>query len=229
MYRARMERKAKRRLCDRDIRNVLRRVLEEEFSGDASTVILHEFGCAGARADIAVVNGRLHGYEIKSEVDSLVRIENQVRGYGLIFDNVTAVVAMKHVEKIRPKIPKWWGITAVESTHGRPVLRTVRKGKRNDDQDPRQVARLLWRDEAYSFLRQLDLHQGLYRAPAAKIRQRLVEEVPLSQISAEVRRVLKVRGADPVVQPPPRSGGSYTTAPTAEARQKNLNWLLSLQ
>lgn len=229
MRRARGKRKTRRRFCDRDIRRVLRRILEEEFAGDATTLILDEFGCAGARADIAVVNGKLHGYEIKSEVDSLDRIDNQIRGYGLIFNNVTAVVAVKHVAKLKPKIPQWWGITAVECERGRPALRLIRKGKRNADLDADQVARLLWRDEAYAFLRRLDLHHDLYRAPATKVRQRLVEQVPLAKISAEVRRVLKLRGADPVVQPRPRSDGSYTTEPTAAVRQKNLSWLLSLR
>lgn len=229
MNRGQRNEKPRRLFCDGDIRRVLWRSLSKEFSGDATTVILNEFGCAGVRADVAAVNGRLHGYEIKSDLDTLERIESQVKGYSLIFDNVTAVVATKHVEKLKVKIPGWWGIIAVDCERGRPSLRPVRKGKQNKATSTYEVARLLWRDEALAFLKRLELASGLRRAPAMKIRQCLIDQVPPSQIIAEVRRVLKLRTAFPVVQPRPRNDGSYTTAPTAAVHQKNLDWLLSLQ
>jgi len=221
--------KTRRRFCDSDIRRVLRRSLAEEFAGDQTTVILDEFGCAGARADIAVVNGKLHAYEIKSEVDTLDRIDNQVRGYGLVFDNVTAVVAVKHVEKLSKKIPTWWGITAVDCDGDHPALRRVRCGKKNPTIDLAALSRLLWRNEAFQFLKRLGHHDDLRRASAAKIRQRIVEEVSIAQVAAEVRRVLKLRGVNLVVQRRIQNGDSCTTEPIAVARQKNLNWLLSLQ
>jgi hypothetical protein len=221
--------RTKPRFCDADIRRVLRRSLAEEFADDTTTVILDEFGCAGIRADVAVVNGKLHGYEIKSEVDNLDRIENQTRGYGLIFDSVTAVVAAKHVEKLRVMVPNWWGITAVSSERNRPILQQVRKSRKNTAVDAVELGRILWRNEAYAFLKKLDLHHGLRHASAAAIRQRLIESVPLGDIAAEVRRVLKLRKGCPVVEPRTRNGDSCTIEPTAEDRQKNFDWLLSLQ
>ena len=47
-------------------------------------MILDELGiCRGrVRIDLTVVNGLLHGYEIKSERDTLARLETQADLYG---------------------------------------------------------------------------------------------------------------------------------------------------
>ena len=63
---------------DEDIRSVLRARLALEYGTDPSALVLDEFGlaCSSARVDLAVVNGCLHGYEIKSDVDSLARLRS---------------------------------------------------------------------------------------------------------------------------------------------------------
>lgn len=56
-------------LGDSDIRPVLRSRLRLKHANDTDTVVIEELGlCRGqVRVDVSVVNGLLHGYEIKSD------------------------------------------------------------------------------------------------------------------------------------------------------------------
>src|SRR5258708_36353109 len=98
------------RLCDRDIRTHLLAHLRTLHPTD--TAIIEELGlCHGdARAGIAVVNGVLHGFEIKSERDSLERLAHQVDAYGRAFGYATLVTCEKHLAEARARVPRWWGI-----------------------------------------------------------------------------------------------------------------------
>ena len=71
-------------LGDSDIRAVPRSSLFFKHLDEADTVVIEELGlCRGqVRVDVAVVNGLLHGYEIKSDRDSLRRLGVQVEVYG---------------------------------------------------------------------------------------------------------------------------------------------------
>ena len=65
---------------DSDIREVLLDSWQKKYFSDESTRVFEELGlCQGdARVDVAVVNGSIHGFEIKSERDSLDRLSNQL-------------------------------------------------------------------------------------------------------------------------------------------------------
>src|SRR5579859_7106317 len=97
---------------DIDIRQTLMNEMCRLHQGDSETLIVEELGlCQGmARVDVAVVNGSLHGYEIKSERDTLFRLPGQRDVYNRALDFVTIIAASAHVEKIHEMIPRWWGI-----------------------------------------------------------------------------------------------------------------------
>jgi len=61
-----------------------------------------------------VINGELHGFELKSERDTLARLEDQAELYSQVFDRMTLIIAKRHLEKAVPKIPRWWGIIAAQ-------------------------------------------------------------------------------------------------------------------
>jgi hypothetical protein len=66
--------------------------------------------CSGcARIDIAVINGKIHGFEIKSEQDNLERLPSQVELYNNVFDTITIVAAENHFNKLNEIIPKLGG------------------------------------------------------------------------------------------------------------------------
>ena len=181
---------------DRDIRRLLRSELVMRFGGDPSTIIIDEMGvCSGtARVDLAVVNGELKGFEIKSERDTLARLEGQLSVYGRVFDTVSIVLDPKHLRRAQSLIPRWWGMTVVEPTGDRALrLSEVRSEKRNEDQDPLALAQLLWREEALHVLRKAGLSRGLTNKPRRFLWQELARSFALPVLSGAVREVLKRR------------------------------------
>jgi len=97
---------------DFDIRAVLRSRLFLKQSDEADTVVIEELGlCRGqVRVDVVVVNGLLHGYEIKSDRDTLRRLGVQVKVYGKVFDQATLVVGDRHLAEALNIVPAWWGV-----------------------------------------------------------------------------------------------------------------------
>ncbi|UZH06419.1 sce7726 family protein [Heyndrickxia coagulans] len=97
-------------LTDFDIRAKLIEKLHKENMNKHYRVIEELAICDGlARADVVVANGVLHGFEIKSDHDSLDRLSNQIACYDKTFDKITIVVGKKFADKIHEYVPKHWG------------------------------------------------------------------------------------------------------------------------
>ena len=66
---------------DHQIRTALRRHLLQQHIDNHDTLILDELGVrhGTARIDIVVINGVMHGYEIKSDRDTLNRLPEKIR------------------------------------------------------------------------------------------------------------------------------------------------------
>src|SRR3990172_5388577 len=97
---------AQGKLRDVDIRRALHAHFRAEHKDDDSRLI-DELGlCQGAaRVDVAVVNGSLHGFEIKSDRDKLVRLVGQQAIYSRALDRVTVVTTARHIEDVPAAIP----------------------------------------------------------------------------------------------------------------------------
>jgi hypothetical protein len=91
------------KLRDNDIREALLRELYSRYSNDSNTRIVNEMGVlhGQSRVDVGVINGILHGYEIKSESDNLLRLPSQINDYCKVFDRMTMVV------QIKPPLNRW--------------------------------------------------------------------------------------------------------------------------
>ncbi|EGO6137859.1 sce7726 family protein, partial [Enterococcus faecalis] len=91
----------KMNLTDADIREALIQKLKMENTKKSYRIIEEFVICNGeARADVAIVNGIMKGFEIKSDVDSLLRLPNQIEKYDATFDKCTIVVGYKFRKKI---------------------------------------------------------------------------------------------------------------------------------
>lgn len=190
---------------DRDIRRNLRLQLERQFAHDGpNTRILDELGiCQGsARVDMAVINGVLHGYEIKSEYDTLDRLAAQQSAYSRVFDRMSIVACGAHLEKIKLSVPAWWEVNVAESRAGRVRFRCVRLGSDNPAVDAAALAQLLWRDEALQLLEDYGAAAGVRSKPRKAIWARLAEALTLGQLQSAVRATLKTRSCwrDPQAQ-----------------------------
>ncbi|OPY98943.1 hypothetical protein A5906_30780 [Bradyrhizobium sacchari] len=181
---------------DFDVRQALRRDLDQQHRDDARTRIVEEMGiwAGSVRVDIAVINGELSGYEIKSARDTLARLPAQQELYSQVFDRVTLVVADHHSKKASALIPEWWGVMIATMANGQAVsLQEVRPSYGNPGVDALQVARLLWRPEAVAILHRHGLVKGFRSAAADKLCRRLALELPLELLRFEVRGALKER------------------------------------
>jgi hypothetical protein len=181
---------------DRDVRDALHRKVLKEHHGDPNTLVLDELGLrhGTCRVDIAVVNGYLHGYEIKSDTDTLERLPGQVSVYGAVLDRATLVVSEKYAEKARVYLPDWWSVKVVTTgSRGAINFDTVQPCKANPSIDPIALAELLWRPEVIEILRGLGTHEPFLRKPRAALYRYLAEVVELKDLRDLVRKTLKSR------------------------------------
>lgn len=180
---------------DVDIRRSLHAEVRRRHEAEADTLIVDELGlCQGvARVDLAVVNGSLHGYEIKSECDTLERLPGQRDVCSRSLDYVTIVTSAKHAKKVRGSVPRWWGIWAADPSTVGIELREVRAPRPNPGVDARAVAELLWRHEALEELESRALACGLRGKPRRELWARLADSMPVAELCAVVRERLKRR------------------------------------
>ena len=175
------------------IRFALKEVLKKKYAKDKELRIIEELGVqhGSVRIDIAVVNGIMHGYEIKSDRDTLARLPEQVQAYNAIFDRVTLVVGRKHFVDAFKMIPDWWGVeTAHISDDGSIFFNSIRKPKDNPAQHAVSIARLLWRQQALDKLESLGKADGVRSKPREAVYQRLAESIELKALKNLVRSVL---------------------------------------
>lgn len=186
------------RVRDIDIRRALHAEMQRLHKGDRDTRVVDELGlCQGvARVDVAVVNGSVHGYEIKSAHDTLARLSGQSDVYSRALDFVTIVVAKNHAQKIRAAVPRWWGIWSAAEREGAIHLKPVRKARPNPSVEPMALAQLLWREEALDALMARGLGHGMRSKPRAALWRRLADALSAEELGGVVREYLKKRGAD---------------------------------
>lgn len=182
---------------DRIIRTALRRNLEKIHQNDVDSKIFEEFGLTHGvvRADMVVVNGCIHGYELKSDLDTLYRLPDQMQMYNSVFDKMTLVVGKSHLNEAIRLIPEWWGITLakVSESNGVISLFDLRESDVNPQKDSLAIARLLWRNEALEILEELGRAEGVRSKPREILYKKLVEILTQQDLSDRVRNRLSTR------------------------------------
>jgi hypothetical protein len=182
-------------LRDADVRRAVMKRLSRDHRGDSDTRIVQEMNLwAGTvRIDIAVINGKLSGYELKSERDTLARLPVQADIYSRIFDQITLVVGERHIVDAIGHIPGWWGLMQARMTGHEVELSSLRSAQLNPDPDPYLVAELLRKDEAISILAEYDLAKGWRSKRVKEIYRCLAAQLPFPELSEKVRLALKSR------------------------------------
>lgn len=160
----------------------------------ADTRIVEELGiCGTVRVDIAVMNGRLAGYELKSARDTLRRLPAQVSMYSQVFDESTLVVAENHLAAASEMVPTWWGIIGAHEDGNGVILTHRRSPELNPSIDPYRLVWLLWKDEMLEELVERRLDKGVRSKPRAALAHRLASEVDVAELRDVVRERLKTR------------------------------------
>lgn len=180
---------------DSDVRKAVLQLLRERHAGDSDTRIIQEMGVwsGSVRIDIAVVNGELCGFELKSDRDTLQRLPLQAELYSRVFDRLYLVVGDRHAIKAHQHIRDWWGVITASDVDGRIFLQDRREAETNPCPDPYLIAQLLWKDEAISVLEAHGLARGWRGKRVKDIHAHLGQRLPLEELKKAVRAVLKAR------------------------------------
>ena len=178
---------------DFEIRQVLKRTELSGYLTDGTSKVVEELNLwtTGARIDIAVINGNLHGYEIKSASDTLQRLPNQLEAYGKIFDYLSVVTENKHYGKVYELLPKWVGLYVCNEKSINSIVE-IRPPTFNSNKSGFHLAKLLWRDELISVLTE---HNISFRKRDRNwiLCEVLSDKIEMLKLSDIVRSKLKCR------------------------------------
>lgn len=183
----------KTRMRDADVRPVLMAALLQRHEHEPDTRIIPELGLLRGerRVDVAVVNGELHGYEIKSEADDLSRLVAQSEVYGTVLDKVTLVAAERHLIAARVLVPVWWGLVAVSSCDDQVAMTEVRQATESPVRQSAALCQLLWRDELRLLL-EPRFGDGINSFPRRELLE-IAGQLPIEELAPVVRAALKAR------------------------------------
>ena len=182
---------------DKDIRKILIKNFTgiQAYMSDTSTVVVNELDvCFGAaRIDLAVVNGQLHGYEIKSEKDTLARRPAQIEIYNKVFDTLTLVVSENHYPRAMKMIPEWWGVLCVRKKEGSLTVETIREASINNKIEPLHLTQFLWKNELLELLEQSNVIKGIKSKTRIQLGRMVTKKISEEHLFEFVRNKLKTR------------------------------------
>lgn len=131
---------------------IARKILRSKHSLQSS-VLLSEFRVGQNKADLVLLNGCSTCYEIKTEYDSLNRLEDQLQSYIQLFEKVYVVCPSSLQIDVEAIIPHSVGIMVLTDNN---TLRTIKEAISNDIFDINLMMKSL-RKEEY-----LDIAENIY-------------------------------------------------------------------
>ena len=81
-----------------------------DFLKTNQDTILFEMPILSSRVDIGRINGNSYAYEIKTELDSLNRIEKQINDYSQVYEYIILVIAPLFLKEVLDLVPDYCGI-----------------------------------------------------------------------------------------------------------------------
>lgn len=189
---------AKSQTTDSDIRLALHAKRLHRLKMHPNTLVIDELGLAHAksRIDVAVINGCIHGYEIKSDKDTLDRLSKQIVIYRQTLQKLTIVTAPKHIAGVMKHAPEWCGlIVAEQGPRGGVKFESIRNNTYNPELNPVMMAHLLWRNEVIELLARAGYMPKDLRKPRKQLYEMLCETITLSELTTEIRIFMMQRKA----------------------------------
>ncbi|MFN4298034.1 MAG: sce7726 family protein [Brevundimonas sp.] len=112
--------------------------------------MLNEFRAGNCKADMVILNGTATVYEIKSERDSLSRLERQLEAYRNVFPSVFVIAGENHVRSVLQMVGDDDGVLQLSRRH---QISTIKPATDRPDRiDPVSVFESLRTDEARALL-----------------------------------------------------------------------------
>lgn len=183
-------------LKDQHFRETMRFRLMARYDQDSEAVIVEELPVSrgACRVDLAIINGRISGVELKSPLDTLERLPRQVEHYSAAFDAMTLVTGESHLQKSLGIVPDWWAILVIKAKSSSPLqVRQIRRGRANPNRSPLGYLQLLERSELVSMLESHGYDRGWRTAGWRDLAGRCLTVLNCKTISSGVRHQLKLR------------------------------------
>ena len=176
---------AGRDLSEREIRTTLL----QKFTGGA--VVLEEFTAAGGRLDVLEIYGeKLAGFEIKSDFDSLQRVDAQVASFSQYCDTLTFVAGRRLALPLLRTLPIWCGVLlAYRAISGKTILLPLRYPRINPFVTATASASLLRRDELLIKLS----GKGRIRARRRELQDELLAALSFAEVRGCLASTLVLR------------------------------------
>lgn len=92
--------------------------LVKDFIHHQDEVTIFEMRIENSRLDVGRINGLSYAYEIKTELDTLAKLEKQVSDYTQVFEYVTVIIHPKHLKKAKKILPDYCGIDLIKTIDG---------------------------------------------------------------------------------------------------------------
>ena len=179
---------------DPEVRGSLRSHLQTKL-GDSSHILVPEVDinwAVPARMDILLVSNRISGFEIKSDHDSLRRLNRQVEAYSFVVERACLVVGRRHLSRALPELPAWWAVWEASWQGSAIRLRQVRSGRLNPELNLLAVTSFLDREQVTATLGGMGC-RGLSRLSVHELRAQLVRALPRRTILSLVRASMIAR------------------------------------
>lgn len=182
---------------------IVNKILLGRHSLNTSTLI-SELNVGKSKADIVIFNGTSTVYEIKTELDSLNRLEAQLEDYLKCFDKIYVITTLENIKKLENKLSGKIGL--IEYTK-RGTLREHKKAesnKRNIDKE--SLFSLFRKNEMLNIIKKIgfeipDVHPRYLREECEKIFLKLsneeahniaIEEIKKRKIKNEQKEIIEM-------------------------------------
>lgn len=184
-----------------DIRNALKTKIPKAqsplykiYKKDSSTIVVDEMciNNSTVRADLVAINGELHCFEIKSDVDTFKRLENQMKNYLEIFDKIYFVTTQKHITKISNILPECVGVYLIQTKNRVISFEEFKKPTYNSNRDVYKILNLLWNIELKYLIKSLKI-KGFTKMQNKEIYDVILSRITEDKLHHYVRAILKLR------------------------------------
>ena len=186
------EKKRHPKLLDQDMRPVLFEMFE--MSGERMRIMEEFVLCRKCRADAVMFAPErgIIGFEIKSDRDSLERLEHQVRDYSRFCDYNYLVTGAKYISKAAEVLPEFWGIYCISEQNGILKLTIEREAAVSPKVRLQNQLKFLWRNELIDIMKRHKI-RGYSSRNKSKIRRLLLDSMDKQELKSELFEMMMER------------------------------------
>lgn len=182
---------------------IVNKILLGRHSLNTSTLI-SELNVGKSKADIVIFNGTSTVYEIKTELDSLNRLETQLEDYLKCFDKIYVVTTLENIKKLENRLSEKIGLIEYTKKHTLKEHKKAESNKRNIDK--KSLFSLFRKNEMLNIIKKIgfeipDVHPRYLRKECEKIFLKLsneeahniaIEEIKKRKIKNEQKEIIEM-------------------------------------